>query len=123
VRQLIRHTASPLEGHVFTAYDLQQRGRAAEAHTTLEQALQIRESRRALTLMAEVESTLSGADKAQWWFARAAAAPLEEQWVCATCHHTSSEWTLFCPQCRSCDTHTLTLASHAIASVEVVKKL
>lgn len=121
VRKLTRTAPGHLETHILTAYDAEARSQLAEAHDALEAALQIRESRRALTLMAEIESELSGADKAQWWFARAAAAPTEEQWVCTHCGHASLDWSLFCPRCQSLDSHVIMVPSQAITSIEAVK--
>lgn len=121
VRKFTRQSSQHLEASILTAYDAEARSQLAEAHTALEEAISIRESRRALTLMAEIESELSGADKAQWWFSRAAAAPAEEQWICNDCGHASLEWDLFCPRCKSMDAHSIVLPSQAITSIEVVK--
>ncbi len=121
VDKLTRFASEHLEAHILRAYDAEARSQLAEAHDALELAIAMRESRRALTLMAEIESELSGADKAQWWFARAAAAPLEEQWICQSCGHASPEWDLFCPRCHSLDSHQIALPSQAITSIELVR--
>lgn len=121
VRKLIRPAPEHLEAYLLTAYDAEVRSELATAYTALESAIAIRESRRALTLMAEIESELSGADKAQWWFARAAAAPLEEQWICNNCGHAGMEWSLFCPRCHTIDSHQIAVPTQAITSVELVK--
>ena len=121
VRKLTKYASEHLESSILTAYDAEARSQLAEAHDALEAAIAVRESRRALTLMAEIESELSGPDKAQWWFARAAAAPAEEQWVCHSCGHASPEWDLFCPRCNALDSHHIMLPTHAITSIEVVK--
>ncbi|MBA4274862.1 MAG: hypothetical protein C0436_04335 [Alphaproteobacteria bacterium] len=121
VRKLTRYAHEHLEAYILTAYDAEARSQLAEAHDALESAIAIRESRRALTLMAEIESELIGADKAQWWFARAAAAPSEEQWVCQSCGHASPEWDIFCPRCNSLDSHNIALPSQAVTSIEIVK--
>lgn len=121
VRKLIRPAPEHLEAYLLTAYDAEVRSQLAEAYTALEAAIAIRESRRALTLMAEIESELSGADKAQHWFTRAASAPLEEQWICTHCGHASMEWDLFCPRCHTIDSHQIAIPTQAFTSVELVK--
>ncbi len=120
VRKLTKYAPDHLESAILHAYDAEARSQLAEAHGALEKAISVRESRRALTLMAEIESELSGTDKAKPWFTRAASAPVEEQWLCKSCGHASHEWSAFCPRCNAMDAHEITLASHAITSIEIV---
>jgi HemY protein len=107
-----------LESHMLRAQEAMQRHDYFAARAFAQQALQLRESRRALSLMAEIESELSGAEAAKPWFTRASAAPAEEQWICDTCAHYTHGWHLFCPHCDALDSMKLQLPADAIAEVE-----
>lgn len=74
------------------------------------EAIALRESKRALTLMGQAITALEDAEKAQSWFVRASGAPKEEEWQCMNCGTTHESWQLFCQRCETCDSLSQTLA-------------
>lgn len=120
VHAFTKHATQSVESAILRAYDAEARSQLAEAHGALQEALAMRESRRALTLMAEIESELSGTEKARPWFSRAASAPAEEQWICSNCGHAGAEWHVSCPHCHSIDTHQIALPTSSITHIELV---
>lgn len=84
------------------------------------EAIAIRESKRALNIIAQCESQLQDAHQAQPWFIRAAKAPMEEQWQCTQCGAIHVKWQLFCERCNACDSINLNFSSVAHTHIETV---
>lgn len=117
-RKLAKQAPNHLESHLLLAYEAQSRGEWLLAHEYAQQALELRESRRALQLLADIETELNGAEKAKPLYTRAASAPQEESWVCHACGYASELWQLTCPSCGATDSAELALPAQRIMHIE-----
>jgi HemY protein len=116
-RKIANLAPEHLESHILRAQEAMGRHDYFGARAFAQSAITLRESRRALSLMAEIESELGGQEAAKSWFGRASIAPAEEQWICESCDHYTHGWHLFCPHCDALDSMKLQLPADAVAEI------
>lgn len=117
-RKLAKRAGDSVEAPLLLAYEASLRHALMDVRTHAEEALGLRESRRALQLIADAEADLSSPEKAQVWYGRAAAAGAEEEWLCQACGHSETAWHMFCPSCDACDSASLALPTKSITHIE-----
>ena len=107
-----------VEHHLLAARHALDMAEPAQARKALDAALQLEESKEAMTLMAELERKLRNDEAANGWLARAVSAPQGQSWICQSCGASHAEWHSHCMGCQSFDTLRFEKPEARITSVE-----
>jgi HemY protein len=100
VRRLAQQNPADIESHLALAQASLDAGLWGEARRHLDSAAGTNPSTRVCRLMAEVEEReQTGQDKVRAWLGRAADAPADRAWRCASCGAHHEGWR---PVCESC---------------------
>lgn len=105
VRKTVRTQQAHEESHLLLAEAATRAKAWSEARLALKAALAVRESVRACTLMATLETAQYGdTDASAKWSLRATAGAPDPQWTCEACAHIIPAWQPHCPRCEGFDT-------------------
>lgn len=101
---LINTNPSHGESRLLLAERALAKGDHAEARAVLEPLAAQQPTARALDLLARLERTARGDERAATrWLAQISEAPPPAQWTCGRCGHVAARWSPDCPACHAFD--------------------
>ncbi|WP_207455418.1 heme biosynthesis HemY N-terminal domain-containing protein [Azospirillum sp. SYSU D00513] len=114
--RLLNVAPNHVEGHLALARASLDAQLWGEARAHLNKALELRPSRRAYQLLAELERSEHKNDEAATaWIAKAASAEPDPAWTCTACGAATHVWSGLCPHCGSFDSLTWKAPAPAVA--------